>query len=76
MLILPELTLPYKGLNADYTIKKPGNGVYAFVLSGDATINGQSLYKRDAIGIWNTDKISVIADSEAEILLMDVPMNV
>jgi redox-sensitive bicupin YhaK (pirin superfamily) len=28
-----------KGVSADYTIKAKGNGVYAFILSGDVTIN-------------------------------------
>jgi quercetin 2,3-dioxygenase len=64
-----------KGFAADYTIKQKGNGVYAFVIKGDVTINGQVLNKRDGFGIWNTDKISITADSDAEVLLMEVPMN-
>lgn len=63
-----------KGKGADYRIKKPGNGVYAFVLKGDVTIAGQALNTRDALGIWGTDQISILADSDAELLLMDVPM--
>lgn len=58
----------------EYTIKKTGNGVYAFVLSGDVTINGQTLNARDGLGIWDTDKLSIKADSNTELLLMDVPM--
>jgi len=64
-----------KGISADYAIKAEGNGVYAFILSGDVTINNQSLNARDGFGIWNTDKISIKADSDAEFLLMEVPMN-
>jgi redox-sensitive bicupin YhaK (pirin superfamily) len=63
-----------KGVSADYTIKAEGNGVYAFILSGDVTINNQQLNVRDGYGIWDTDKISINADSDAEFLLMDVPM--
>ncbi|WP_207491707.1 pirin family protein [Aridibaculum aurantiacum] len=62
------------GHQADYTIKKEGNGVYAFVIEGNVTINGQSLYKRDALGIWDTDKLNIEAATNAEILLIDVPM--
>ena len=51
------------------------NGVYAFVLEGDVTINGQKLNKRDGLGVWETDKISLLADSDAEVLLIEVPMN-
>ena len=65
-----------KGTALDYTIKKKGNGLYAFILKGDFTINGQSLNERDGFGIWETDKISLEAISQdAEILLMEVPMN-
>jgi hypothetical protein len=63
-----------KGVSVEYNIKSKNNGVYAFILSGEVTINGQPLKSRDGFGIWNTDKISIHADSDAEFLLMDVPM--
>lgn len=63
-----------KDISTEYEIKKSGNGVYAFVLSGDVTINGQVLNARDGLGIWDTNQLSIKADSNAEILLMDVPM--
>ncbi len=64
------------GVSLDYSIKKPGNGIYAFVLSGEVSIDGQSLGRRDGFGIWDVEKISVKADSNAELLLMEVPMKV
>lgn len=63
------------GFATEYSIRKNGNGVYAFIIEGDVTINGQSLNKRDGMGIWDVEKISLLADSNAEVLLMDVPMN-
>ena len=64
-----------KGNSTSYTIRRTGNGVYAFVIKGDFTIEGQALNERDGIGIWDTTKISIKADSPgAEVLLMDVPM--
>lgn len=58
-----------------YELKKKGNGIYAFVLKGDITINGITLNERDGLGIWDTDSINLTADSQdAEILLMEVPM--
>jgi redox-sensitive bicupin YhaK (pirin superfamily) len=63
-----------KGVSADYTIKAKGNGVYAFILSGDVTINDQQLNTRDGYGLWDVDKISIRADTDAEFLLMEVPM--
>ncbi|MBS1936066.1 MAG: pirin family protein, partial [Bacteroidetes bacterium] len=38
--------------------------------------DGQQLNNRDGFGIWNTSKISITANSQdAELLLMEVPMN-
>ena len=63
------------GAGDEYIIHREGNGVYAFVLEGKVNVNGESLNTRDAIGIWDTDKVKLIADSDARILLMDIPMN-
>lgn len=63
-----------KDFQTEYAIKRSGNGVYVFVLSGDVTINGQVLNTRDGLGVWDTDKLTITANNEAEILLMDVPM--
>ncbi|CAN0496881.1 unnamed protein product, partial [Phaeothamnion confervicola] len=65
----------HSGFSTEYTLNKNSNGVYAFVIEGDVTINGQKLNKRDGLGVWDTDKLSIVADSEAEVLLMEVPMN-
>lgn len=63
-----------KGTTREYTLKKEGNGIYLFVLEGSVSVNGQSLDKRDAYGVWDTDKISIAAESDAQFLLMEVPM--
>ncbi len=61
--------------NADtYTIKKEGNGVYAFIIEGEVEINGEKLARRDAMGIWDTDTFEVKATTDARVLLMEVPM--
>ena len=65
------------GFSTEYGIKKKGNGVYAFIIKGDITIDGQTLNERDGLGIWDTDKIKITANTQdAEVLLMDVPMTV
>jgi redox-sensitive bicupin YhaK (pirin superfamily) len=63
-----------KGFSAEYKIKAEGNGVYAFILSGKVTIDGQELNARDGYGIRDTDKFTVTANSDAEFLLIEVPM--
>jgi hypothetical protein len=64
-----------KGKTTSYALHDAEkNGVYAFLLEGDATINGQSLNHRDGMGIWNIKSLDIQADSNAKILLMEVPM--
>ena len=59
-----------------YTWKKQGNGVYVFVIKGDITVNGTALNERDGSGIWNTDSMSIQANSaDAELLIIEVPMH-
>ena len=58
-----------------YQLKKPGNGIYVFVLKGDFTIGNIALNERDGLGIWDKETISITANSaNAELLLMEVPM--
>jgi redox-sensitive bicupin YhaK (pirin superfamily) len=62
------------GFKTSYRLKRAGNGVYAFVLSGDLSINGQALHRRDGLGLWDIDTLDIQAESRAELLLMEVPM--
>lgn len=64
-----------KNFSTKYELRKKGNGVYVFVIEGDVSINEQSLNKRDGYGIWETETISIMANSNAKILLIEVPMN-
>jgi redox-sensitive bicupin YhaK (pirin superfamily) len=66
-----------KGRTVSYDIRKKGNGVYAMIVKGEFSINDQKLKERDAIGIWNTDKLEIVSETDgAEILLMDIPMQI
>lgn len=66
-----------KDVTVDYQLKDPKNGVYAFVLNGDFKLNEQELNSRDGLGIWDINELKLTASSEnAEILLMEVPMNI
>lgn len=64
-----------KGFKTEYMLHKPGNGVYVFVLEGIIKIGNQVLDKKDALGVWDVKEIEITADSDSEILLIDVPMN-
>ncbi len=66
-----------KNFSIEYDVKKNGNGVYAFIIEGDITINGIDLNRRDGLGIRNTGRIAIASRSrDAEVLLMEVPMGV
>ncbi len=65
-----------KDFAAEYKIKKAGNGVYAFILSGDVEINGNALNTRDGLGIWDVETLTIKATTNASFLLMEVPMTV
>ncbi len=63
-----------KGITTEYQFKAKGNGLYVFNLKGDLTVDGQLLNTRDGFGIWDTDKVQITAETDAEFLLMEVPM--
>jgi len=63
-----------KEFTIDYHLKKQGNGIYLFVIKGKVTVNGEHLGERDGMGITEMNKISISAESKAEVLVMEVPM--
>lgn len=64
------------GFETNYEMKNPENGLYIFIIEGDVTIDELTLNKRDAVGITNAESVSIKASSNAEILLMEVPMQI
>ncbi|MES1226393.1 MAG: pirin family protein [Bacteroidota bacterium] len=64
-----------KDFSVDYTVKRKGNGSYIMVVKGSITVDGEKLNDRDAIGLWDIDKVTITADTQdAEVLVIDVPM--
>ncbi len=63
-----------QGTTLDYTRKKEGNGLYVFVIKGSVTVDGEDLAPRDGMGITDFDRVTFEASSDAEVLLMEVPM--
>jgi redox-sensitive bicupin YhaK (pirin superfamily) len=60
----------------EHSLHMPGNGIYIFVLKGGVVVAGQELSDRDGLGIWDTDTINIKAKPGAELLLMEIPMQV
>jgi redox-sensitive bicupin YhaK (pirin superfamily) len=63
-----------KGTELEYKLRNKADGVYAFILEGSVSIDGQKLERRDGFGIQETESIRIKAGENAEILLMEVPM--
>lgn len=57
-----------------YDLHKETSGVYLFVIEGQVSVEGETLKRRDGIGIWNTKSIQVKASEDAQLLFMEVPM--
>jgi redox-sensitive bicupin YhaK (pirin superfamily) len=64
-----------KGSSLTHDLRKSGNGLYAFVIKGSVSIDGQTLNERDGYGLWDIQNISLEALEDAQILLMEVPMS-
>ena len=58
----------------DYSCHVEANGVYFFILEGEAEIATQQLGKRDAIGIWAFESAQIKVQSNTKILAIEVPM--
>jgi quercetin 2,3-dioxygenase len=63
-----------KGKKTTHQLQKNGNGVYAFVLEGAATINGVELARRDGLGITESAELDIVFSEDTELLLMEVPV--
>lgn len=64
-----------KGNSLRYKRKSDFNGLFVFIIEGRASIEDESLHKRDAIGIENSEEISIELKENSFILLIDLPMN-
>jgi quercetin 2,3-dioxygenase len=63
-----------EGTAVEYTLKAKENGLYVFVIQGSIQVGDQPLHARDGYGIWEFDTVLITATTDAEFLLMDVPM--
>lgn len=57
-----------------YDFHDANNGCYLMVIDGEIEVNGQTLGKRDAIGIVQTDKINIINKQLTQLLVLEVPL--
>ena len=63
------------GQKVSYTSKLATNGAYLMVVKGDVKVAGETLKERDAIGISDAAQIDIETINNAELLIIDVPMD-
>jgi redox-sensitive bicupin YhaK (pirin superfamily) len=62
------------GKEIPYSVNTNGNGVYIFVIEGTIKIDTQTFNRRDAAGIYDTDRFVVEALEPSQLLAIEVPM--
>mgnify|MGYP005805661037 FL=1 len=62
------------GQMVTYRMHNPRTGVYIFIIEGVINVAGEDLSRRDGIGIWDIESVTIEAKSEAQILAIEVAM--
>ena len=65
------------GTTIDYKTHRAGHGIYAFLIDGNIRLaNGQehTLQRRDAAGITQATQLTIHAEQDSELLLIEVPI--
>jgi redox-sensitive bicupin YhaK (pirin superfamily) len=62
------------GATLEFALRGKGRGAYVFLISGEATVAGERLASRDAVGVWDADTFSVAASTAVDALIIEVPM--
>lgn len=63
-----------QGKRVRYKVHTPGNGVYVFVIEGEIEIADERLHSRDAIGLTELEDVTITAQADSRVLLIEVPM--
>ncbi|MBD0259523.1 MAG: pirin family protein [Cytophagales bacterium] len=62
-----------------YALHAPGNGVYVHVangeVTGEVTAGTQRLTAGDALALWETERISLKAGADADLIFVEVPVD-
>ena len=63
-----------KDQNLKYKLRA-NSGIYLFLINGRVEVLNESLFKRDAISIFDTDEIEIKISERSEFVIIEVPMN-
>jgi len=59
----------------DISLKSQENGLYIFVVDGEIEVEGNLLFKRDAIGVSEANQILIKSKENSELIIIEVPMS-
>jgi redox-sensitive bicupin YhaK (pirin superfamily) len=62
------------GKSIPYQMKWKNAGLYLFVIEGAIKTGGQSLSKRDALGISETENVIIEAERDTQLLAIEIPL--
>ncbi|MBK9249317.1 MAG: pirin family protein [Ignavibacteria bacterium] len=62
------------GTSVEWKLRNADSGVYVFVIEGAIEIAGETLERRDGIGISEISDLKINSSTESSVLLMEVPM--
>lgn len=60
--------------NISVKLKTSENGLFVFVVNGDISIGENDLSNRDALGIYDISQVSIKANKDSELIIIEVPM--
>jgi quercetin 2,3-dioxygenase len=64
-----------KGRQIQYGFDQENKCIFIFLMEGNLTVNDIELEKRNAMGIWETNQISIDIREDAEFLIIETPVN-
>jgi len=72
-----RLSLGYfeKGRQIQYGFNPENKCIFIFLMEGDISVYELELSKRNAIGAWETNQISIVCQENSEFLIIETPVN-
>lgn len=69
-----KMTELEEGKTIPYKLQSEDNGVYFMLIEGEINVADQTLIKRDAMGISETNEVKIFANKASKVLAIEVPM--
>lgn len=63
-----------KNNSVTHQIKSDDRGLYIFVIDGKIEVDGETLSKRDALGVWDGTEVKINIKENSFLLMIEVPM--